>query len=49
MEGQVTLERLLARDERQTARQLLRHQMPSFAQLVLVRLRDEILGDELLG
>ena len=47
MAAEITLKGLLARDEGETASELLCHEVAGLAELVLARLGDEVLGDEL--
>ena len=49
MAAEITLKGLLARDEGQTASELLCHEVAGLAELVLVRLRDEVLCNQLPG
>ncbi len=47
MAAKIALERLLAGDQCQATSKLLRHEMTSLAELVLVGLRDEVLRNQL--
>ena len=47
--AEIALERLLAGDKRQATSELLSHKMTGLAELVLVRLRDEVLCNQLPG
>ena len=47
MAAEITLQRLLAGDERQATSEFLRHEMTGLPELVLVGLRDEVLRNKL--